>query len=171
MVEAFQWCNGKTPDLESLPHPNVSHALGRSRPSRTREIKKSEGLLPPGQSLTLKWPVLHYGSVPEVRSADLGFSRLRTGGVTAQTGLERVQRSSRRFSAQRLPLRHPLEPLRQSWDGVAFRELLARVHPKPEASYVLIHAEQGYTANVPLADLDREEVLTGNPSRRRALTR
>src|ERR1700737_700666 len=28
------------------------------------KLKKSEGLLPPGQSLTLKWPVLHYGSVP-----------------------------------------------------------------------------------------------------------
>ncbi len=28
-----------------------------------------------------------------------------------------------------------------------------------EAAYVLLHAEQGYTANVPLADLDREEVL------------
>src|SRR5438046_9249077 len=25
---------------------------------------KAEGRLPPGQSLTLKWPVLHYGSVP-----------------------------------------------------------------------------------------------------------
>ena len=28
------------------------------------KLKKREGLLPPGQSLTLKWPVLHYGSVP-----------------------------------------------------------------------------------------------------------
>jgi DMSO/TMAO reductase YedYZ molybdopterin-dependent catalytic subunit len=45
------------------------------------------------------------------------------------------------------------------WDGVAFRELLARVHPKPQAAYVLVHAEQGFTANVPLPDLDREEVL------------
>jgi DMSO/TMAO reductase YedYZ molybdopterin-dependent catalytic subunit len=26
---------------------------------------KEEGRLPPGQSLTLKWPVLHYGSVPD----------------------------------------------------------------------------------------------------------
>ena len=25
---------------------------------------RAEGRLPPGQSLTLKWPVLHYGSVP-----------------------------------------------------------------------------------------------------------
>src|SRR5271168_4136350 len=28
--------------------------------------RRSEGRLPPGQSLTLKWPVLHYGSVPHV---------------------------------------------------------------------------------------------------------
>ena len=32
-----------------------------------RELEKkakADGRLPPGQSLTLKWPVLHYGSVP-----------------------------------------------------------------------------------------------------------
>ena len=28
--------------------------------------RRSEGRLPPGQSLTLKWPVLHYGDVPRV---------------------------------------------------------------------------------------------------------
>jgi DMSO/TMAO reductase YedYZ molybdopterin-dependent catalytic subunit len=45
------------------------------------------------------------------------------------------------------------------WKGVAFRELLQRVKPKAQANYVLAHAEQGYTANVPLSDLDRDEVL------------
>ena len=40
-----------------------------------------------------------------------------------------------------------------------FKEMLKLVQPKPEAQYVLVHAEQGYTANVPLADLDRENVL------------
>jgi DMSO/TMAO reductase YedYZ molybdopterin-dependent catalytic subunit len=28
------------------------------------QAMKREGRLPPGQSLTLKWPVLQYGSVP-----------------------------------------------------------------------------------------------------------
>jgi DMSO/TMAO reductase YedYZ molybdopterin-dependent catalytic subunit len=42
---------------------------------------------------------------------------------------------------------------------VAFREVLGRVKLKPGARHVLVHAEQGFTANVPLADLDREEVL------------
>ena len=39
------------------------------------------------------------------------------------------------------------------------REMLSRAKPLPNAKYVLVHAEQGYTANVPLADLDREDVL------------
>ena len=45
------------------------------------------------------------------------------------------------------------------WKGVAFREILKLARLKPEAKFVLVHAEQGYTANVPLADLDRENVL------------
>ena len=39
------------------------------------------------------------------------------------------------------------------------REILKIVQPLPEAHFVLVHAEQGYTANVPLADLDRDGVL------------
>ena len=41
-----------------------------------RELEKkakAEGRLPPGQSLTLKWPVLHYGSVPTFDSAKWDF--------------------------------------------------------------------------------------------------
>ncbi|HKS75020.1 MAG TPA: molybdopterin-dependent oxidoreductase, partial [Terriglobales bacterium] len=36
---------------------------GNERKQRERQMKEA-GRLPPGQSLTLKWPVLHYGSVP-----------------------------------------------------------------------------------------------------------
>jgi len=45
------------------------------------------------------------------------------------------------------------------WRGVAFREVLKRVQLEPGAAFVLVHAEQGYTANVPLVDLDRDDVL------------
>jgi len=41
-----------------------------------RELEKKakeEGRLPPGQSLTLKWPVLHYGSVPGFDEAKWDF--------------------------------------------------------------------------------------------------
>jgi DMSO/TMAO reductase YedYZ molybdopterin-dependent catalytic subunit len=45
------------------------------------------------------------------------------------------------------------------WTGVAMREILAQVNPTAEARYVLVHAEQGYTANLPLVDLNRDDVL------------
>src|SRR5438309_10892146 len=41
-----------------------------------RELEKkakAEGRLPPGQSLTLKWPVLHYGGVPVFDAAKWDF--------------------------------------------------------------------------------------------------
>ena len=123
------------------------------------KLKKSEGLLPPGQSLTLKWPVLHYGSVPrfDPDTWDLRVTGLVDSPLTLSwkefNALPKIQRTSDFHCVTRW------SRFDNHWDGVAFRELLARVHPKPEAAYVLVHAEQGFTANVPLADLDREEVL------------
>jgi DMSO/TMAO reductase YedYZ molybdopterin-dependent catalytic subunit len=46
-----------------------------------------------------------------------------------------------------------------TWTGIGFRELLKQVGLKPKAKFVLVHGEQGYTANMPLPDLDRENVL------------
>ena len=120
---------------------------------------KSEGRLPPGQSLTLKWPVLHYGSVPRfdperwdfvvsglvenpIRWNWKEFNSLPT--VTTHSDFHCVTRWSR---------------FDNDWKGVSFREVLRRVKAKPAAKYVLVHAEQGFTANVPLADMDRDNVL------------
>ena len=121
--------------------------------------KKREGLLPPGQSLTLKWPVLHYGSVPAFDPKTWDF---RIYGLVETplrftweefNALPKVSRTSDFHCVTRW------SRFDNSWQGVAFRELLHRVKLKPGAAYVLVHAEQGFTANVPLADLDREEVL------------
>jgi DMSO/TMAO reductase YedYZ molybdopterin-dependent catalytic subunit len=120
---------------------------------------REEGRLPPGQALTLKWPVLHYGSVPHfdaerwdfqvrglvetpLRLTWAEFNALPRSRVTSD--FHCVTRWSR---------------FDNHWEGVAFREVLGRVKLRPRAGYVLVRAEQGFTANVPLADLDRENVL------------
>ncbi len=120
---------------------------------------KAEGRLPPGQSLTLKWPVLHYGSVPRFDPAAWDFrvyglvaNRVRWGWAEFSK-LPRVERTSDFHCVTRW------SRFDNRWSGVAVPEILKLVQPRPEARYVLVHAEQGYTANVPLADLDREEVL------------
>jgi len=131
---------------------------GNERRERERQMK-AEGRLPPGQSLTLKWPVLHYGSVPRFDPATWDF---RTYGLVANpvrwgwaefSKLPRVERTSDFHCVTRW------SRFDNRWSGVAVREILKLVQPRPEARYVLVHAEQGYTANVPLADLDRDGVL------------
>ena len=131
---------------------------GTERKGRERQMK-DEGRLPPGQSLTLKWPVLHYGSVPRFDPAtwDLrvyGLVELPLALSWAEfNGLPRFEHTSDFHCVTRW------SRFDNHWSGVRLREILRRVVPLPPARFVLVHAEQGFTANVPLADLDREEVL------------
>jgi len=120
---------------------------------------KAEGRLPPGQSLTLKWPVLHYGSVPRFDPERWDF---RVYGMVETP----VRWSWAEFNALLKVKRHSdfhcvtrWSRFDNDWEGVSFREVLGRVKLAPDVSHVLVHAEQGFTANVPLADLDQEGVL------------
>ena len=131
---------------------------GDERRQKEKQMRQ-EGRLPPGQSLTLKWPVLHYGSVPHFDPAKWGF---RVWGLVEQPlnfSWEEFERLPRVHSRSDFHCVTRWSRFDNEWEGVAFREILRRVKPKPEAHYVLIHAEQGFTANVPLADLDRDNVL------------
>lgn len=131
---------------------------GNERRERERQMKQA-GRLPPGQSLTLKWPVLHHGSVPRFDSKTWDFQLY--GLVESPlrftwdefNALPKVQRASDFHCVTRW------SRFDNQWEGVAVQELLRRARPKTNAAFVLVHAEQGYTANLPLADLDREEVL------------
>ncbi len=62
-----------------------------------REMEKkarAEGRLPPGQSLTIKWPVLHAGGVPRFRSCKMGFPHRWTRRRAAAIYLAGISRSS-----------------------------------------------------------------------------
>jgi DMSO/TMAO reductase YedYZ molybdopterin-dependent catalytic subunit len=45
------------------------------------------------------------------------------------------------------------------FSGVHIREIMRRIRPKPEARYVMIHADPDYTTNLALADLVDDDVL------------
>ena len=120
---------------------------------------RKEDRLPPGQSLTLKWPVLHTGSVPQFDAARWDF---RVAGLVENP----IRLSYSEFIA--LP---PAEVtadfhcvtrwsrLDNRWKGVAVRTLLDRAKPLAQARFVLVHGDHDYTANVPLADLLEGDVL------------
>ena len=131
---------------------------GDERKQLERKMQ-AEGRLPPGQVATLKWPVLHYGSVPHFDATRWDF-RVH-GRVETPLHLTWPQFNALpRFKITRdFHCVTRWSRFDNHWEGVAFRDVLARVKLLPRTAYVLVHAEQGFTANVPLADLDREDVL------------
>ena len=113
--------------------------------------------LPPGQYLTEKWPVLHYGGVPRVDLATWDF--------TIDGLIERPVRLSR-DQLLALPRREVKSDvhcvtrwslLDSTWAGVPISEVMKLVQLKPEATHVMVRAEQGFTANLSLDDFLRDE--------------
>jgi DMSO/TMAO reductase YedYZ molybdopterin-dependent catalytic subunit len=120
---------------------------------------RSERRLPPGQSLTLKWPVLHYASVPRFDESTWDFKI--SGEVAAPAHL-----SWKEFLA--LPQAEVTSDfhcvtrwsrLDNRWTGVRFNEVFKLVQPTSAAKHVLVLAEEGYTSNIPLVDLMLSNVV------------
>jgi len=121
--------------------------------------RQREGRLPPGQALTLKWPVLHYGSVPRFDPQTWDFS---IAGLVEKP----VRLSWEGFN--RLPQREVVADMHcvtrwsrfdNRWEGVPFTEVIKLVAVKPDARFIMVRAEQGFTANLPLDDLMRPTTL------------
>ena len=135
-------------------------ALFRSKAEqKVRDAGFDPARLPPGQYLTEKWPVLHAGDVPDVELATWDF---RVWGEVEQP-LRLTWDELRALPGSEITLDiHCVTRWSRfdtSFRGVHWRELAARCRPKPTARFLVAHAEQGFTANVPLAFLEDDEAL------------
>jgi DMSO/TMAO reductase YedYZ molybdopterin-dependent catalytic subunit len=122
------------------------------RKEREREMRAA-GRLPPGQSLTLKWPVLHSGTVPRFEPARWDF---RVFGLVEEANCSTWNTFERLPQSEVLADFHCVtrwSRFDNRWQGVLARDVLSRARPRPEARFALIHAEEGFTANLPLEDL------------------
>jgi DMSO/TMAO reductase YedYZ molybdopterin-dependent catalytic subunit len=119
-----------------------------------------ENRLPPGQSRTVKWPVLDAGGPPELST--LQWS-LRIFGLVKQP----AQWTWNEFQA--LPRTRVLadfhcvtrwSQLDNLWEGVATREIAKRVEILPEAKFVIAHGyDNDWTTNMPLEAFLAEDAL------------
>ena len=115
--------------------------------------------LPPGQVLTKKWPVLHYGLVPTVDLATWTFAvdgLVERPFVLHYDELLALPRSTTQCDIHCVTTWSRFD---NTFGGVAVQLLLHRAGIRPEARYCLVSAEQGFTTNLPLTDLDRPENL------------
>jgi DMSO/TMAO reductase YedYZ molybdopterin-dependent catalytic subunit len=115
--------------------------------------------VPPGQVVTTKWPVLTYGRTPRFDPQTWTF---RCFGLVEQ---EMVWSWEQFLALPRVRLVSDVHcvtrwsRLDNEWEGVHIREIMTRVRPRPEASFVMQHADPDYTTNVALQDLVHDDVV------------
>jgi DMSO/TMAO reductase YedYZ molybdopterin-dependent catalytic subunit len=115
--------------------------------------------LPPGQYLTEKWPVLHAGSVPTTDLATWDFKVFGEVEEPITLTYEDLQALPQTEITVDIHCVTRWSRFDTSFTGVHWRELTKLVRPKPSARFVLAHAEQGFTSNVPLAAIEDDEAL------------
>ncbi len=115
--------------------------------------------LPPGQHLVSDWPVLDLGMQPRI---PLDRWRLDvTGAVENPVSWDWTTFAAQKQSREVTDIHCVTTWSRYDnrWDGVATRDLLDLVMPKPEATHVMLHAYDGYTTNLALEDFGAEDAL------------
>jgi DMSO/TMAO reductase YedYZ molybdopterin-dependent catalytic subunit len=115
--------------------------------------------LPPGQYLTEKWPVLHAGTVPNTDLATWDFRVFGEVEEPLTVTWEQLRALPSREVTADIHCVTRWSRFDTSFRGVQWSDLAELVRPKPSARYVIAHAEQGFTANLPLAALEDEEAL------------
>jgi len=115
--------------------------------------------LPPGQSRTIKWPVLHYGNVPRFDRARWEFRVF--GRVEREVRLTHDQLTAMPRVRIVIDIHCVTKWTRfdTSFEGVRARDVVALAGAREDAAFVSVVCEQGYTTNVPLADFADDDVL------------
>jgi DMSO/TMAO reductase YedYZ molybdopterin-dependent catalytic subunit len=118
--------------------------------SKARDAGIDPTRLPPGQYYTDKWPVLHAGGVP---AADLATWDLHVFGLVEQelrlTWPELLALGATDAVAD-IHCVTRWTKLEMRWRGVPVQTVLDRARPLEPARFLIAHAEQGYTSNLPL---------------------
>lgn len=115
--------------------------------------------LPPDQYITKKWPVLDLGHKPIVERAQWTLTvdgacarpvTLRWDDLMALEQVEDVSDFHCVTTWSKLDIR---------WRGVRLVDVIALAQPDDDAHFVLCHAYDGYTVNIPLEEAVKPDVL------------
>ena len=120
---------------------------------------RSQGRLPPGQVLTDKFPVLHYGAVPVFDEQHWDFRLWGLVEKEACLSWQDFQQLPRTTIQMDLHCVTRWSKFDTIWEGITLRTLIEAgfLKLKPEACFVIQHAENDFSANLPL-----EVVLSEN---------
>jgi len=127
--------------------------------------------VPPGQTVTERFPILHEGDVPEY---DMSKWTLRVFGEVEEEKIFSYEDLLAMPQTQITCDIHCVtrwSKLDTAWEGVLFRDFLQHINVKPEGKFVMLHADNEYETNVPLVDLLGDQILLAFKYDGQALTK
>ncbi len=128
--------------------------LGRPLERRERqEAMRRSGRLPPGQSLTQKFPVLHYGRVPGFNPASWDFRIWGAVDEQRRWTWDELMGLPKTIITMDIHCVTRWSKFDTQWEGISLQRLIdaAGIRVDPEARYLMQHCEAGFTTNLPLA--------------------
>ena len=139
---------------------NPFKRVERLKRVQNRPIEPQGVRVPPGQYLTDRFPVLHYGSVP--RYDNLNNWTFRVFGLVEEpktfTWAEMMALPTNTETVD-IHCVTRWSKLDTTWSGIPWREFLKVIRVKPEATHVMAHADYNFTTNVALDVLDDDDTM------------
>src|SRR2546428_1883059 len=140
--------------------PRGSRRLSEVKLFRKQELPADKAeRVPPGQYLTEKWPVLHYGTVPkfEPKTWDLRvFGKVEN---ELKWNWEEFRALDQALVQADMHCVTTWSRLDQRWEGVPFAKIVELAKPTADAKFVIAHSEYGFTANTPIEFCLRDDCL------------
>jgi len=134
--------------------------LSADRRKEEERVSK-EGRLPPGQSLTLKFPVLHYGPVPHFNPATWHFRVWGDVEDEVEWNWDEFNKLPHTKIEMDIHCVTRWSKFDTVWEGVSVKTLVDEglIKVKPSATHVMQHAEYGFTVNLPIEVVMQENFL------------
>lgn len=146
----------------------------RSRAERkVEEAGYDPARLPPGQYLTEKWPVLHAGDVPSYTPGLAGWDFRVYGEVERPLTLtwDELDELPRETVVQDIHCVTRWSRFDMEWEGVSVDELIALAGGlAADARFVIAETFEGYTTNLPVADVINNKALVATHADHEPLT-
>lgn len=114
--------------------------------------------VPPGQSLTERFPVLTYGPVPHVDTQSVSV-RVFGLGQPRESSFADLKAMPQTTLTRDIHCVTHWSKLETEWSGVSVPDFMSGVELDPRATHVLVHSYGGYTTNLELADFLRPDNL------------
>lgn len=113
---------------------------------------RSESRIPPGQALTRKFPVLHYGPVPEFNPAVWKFHVWGEVEKEMEWNWDEFNALPRTTLLMDIHCVTRWSKVDTTWEGVSVKTLIHKglIKLKSGVTHVMQHAEYGFTVNLPV---------------------